>query len=141
MGQPAVIVPEAYGDRRYEGRLEEIAPEANRQKATVQVKVKVLAPDSHLRPEMNAKVTFLKDQTTFSVVAPSKIIIPRQAVTDRNGKQTVFLIKDGKASAREVRVGPGNETTIEVTSGLSVGDTVIVSEIEKITDGLAVRAK
>ena len=141
MGQPAVIVPEAYGDRRYEGRLEEIAPEANRQKATVQVKVKVLAPDSHLRPEMNAKVTFLKDQTTFSVVAPSKIIIPRQAVSDRNGKQTVFLIKDGKASAREVRVGPGNETTIEVTSGLSVGDTVIVSEIEKIRDGLAVRAK
>jgi len=52
--------PEAYPDRLYACRIDEIAPEANRQKATIQVKVKVLEPDEYLRPEMSATVTFFE---------------------------------------------------------------------------------
>ncbi|MCI0337273.1 MAG: efflux RND transporter periplasmic adaptor subunit [Acidobacteria bacterium] len=141
MGQPAVIVPEAHADRRYEGRLEEIAPEANRQKATVQVKVKVFNPDSYLRPEMNAKVTFLREAVKFEAVAPSKILIPRRAVTESGSKQTVYILKDGKAVAREVKLGTGNDTNVEVTSGLSTGDMLIISDLEKIKDGVAVKSK
>lgn len=141
MSQPAVIVPEAFADRRYEGHLEEIAPEANRQKATVQVKVKVAAPDSYLRPEMNAKVTFLKEAIKFEAVAPSKIMIPRRAVISRNGKQIVYLINGGKAVGREVKLGAGNDTTVEITNGLSVGDTLIVSDLDKVEEGAAVKAR
>jgi HlyD family secretion protein len=141
MGQHAVIVPEAYADRRYEGRLEEIAPEANRQKATVQVKVKVLNPDSYLRPEMNAKATFLKEAVKFEAVAPSKLLIPRRSITESGGKKTVFVIKDNKAAAREVKLGTGNDTNVEVTGGLSAGETLIVSDLEKIKEGIAVKSK
>jgi HlyD family secretion protein len=141
MNQPAVIVPEAFADRRYEGRLEEIAPEANRQKATVQVKVKVMNPDNYLRPEMNAKATFLKEAIKIEAVAPSKLLIPRRAVFNRNGKQTVYVISDGKAVAREVRLGAGNDITVEVLNGLAAGETLIVSDLDKVREGASVKAK
>jgi HlyD family secretion protein len=141
MGQPAVITPEAYADRRYEGRLDEIAPEANRQKATVQVKVKVLNPDGYLRPEMNAKVTFLKEAMKFEAVAPSKILIPRRAVIESGGKQIVYLLIDGKAAARAVKLGAGNDTTVEIADGLKAGETLIISDLEKIKEGAAVNSK
>jgi HlyD family secretion protein len=63
-----VMSPEAYPDRQYRCRIDEIAPEANRQKATIQVKVKVLEPDTYLRPEMTANVTFSKDTSSAAVV-------------------------------------------------------------------------
>ncbi len=56
--QKGVVTTDAYPDRKYQGIIYEISPEANRQKATVQVKVKVLNPDDYLRPEMNASVAF-----------------------------------------------------------------------------------
>lgn len=57
-----VMVPEAYPDRRYQCAVDEISPEANRQKASIQVKVKILEPDEYLRPEMSARVTFLRPE-------------------------------------------------------------------------------
>jgi HlyD family secretion protein len=141
MGQHASVVPEAYADRRYEGVLDEIAPEANRQKATVQVKVKVLTPDDHLRPEMNAKVTFLAAETKFAAVAPSRIMVPRSAVFDRQGKQTVFVLKDGRAVAREVKLGTGDPVNVEVTAGLVAGESLITSSPETLKDGSSVREK
>jgi HlyD family secretion protein len=57
--QKSIITTDAYPDRKYNGVIEAISPEANRQKATVQVRVKVNKPDHFLRPEMNASVAFL----------------------------------------------------------------------------------
>ena len=59
--QRGVITTDAFPDRKYEGFIEEISPEANRQKATVQIKVRVVKPDDFLRPEMNANVAFISD--------------------------------------------------------------------------------
>jgi HlyD family secretion protein len=56
--QPAIVTTDAYPDRKYQGEITEISPEANRSKATVQVKVKILKPDEFLRPEMNSSVAF-----------------------------------------------------------------------------------
>src|SRR5262245_53131696 len=61
MGQRAEIIPDAFPDLRYSGYIAEIAPEANRAKATVQIKVRVENPNEHLRQEMNARVNFLSD--------------------------------------------------------------------------------
>jgi HlyD family secretion protein len=61
--QDCVMSPEAYPDRKYRCRIDEIAPEANRVKATIQVKVKVLEPDAYLRPEMTAQVRFSRRAT------------------------------------------------------------------------------
>lgn len=59
MNQKCRVSPEAYPDRTYEGRVAEIAPEADRQKGTLQVKVRVVSPDQFLTPELSAKVEFL----------------------------------------------------------------------------------
>ena len=59
LNQPCLISPEAYLDRTYNGHVVEIAPEANRQKGTLQIKVQIENPDSYLTPELSAKVDFL----------------------------------------------------------------------------------
>jgi HlyD family secretion protein len=59
LNQPCLISPEAYLDRVYQGNVAEIAPEANRQKGTLQIKVQIEEPDSYLTPELSAKVDFL----------------------------------------------------------------------------------
>jgi len=57
-----LMSPEAFSDRSYACRIDEISPEADRQKASIQVKVKILNPDEYLRPEMSARVTFLRKE-------------------------------------------------------------------------------
>ncbi len=63
LNQKCKVSPEAYPDRIYDGVVAEKAPEANRQKGTLQVKVQILNPDQYLTPELSAKVDFLKDPT------------------------------------------------------------------------------
>src|SRR6266576_3567676 len=60
--QKGVVTVDAFPDRKYDGLIAEISPQANRQKATVQVKVQILNPDEYLRPEMNSTVKFLADE-------------------------------------------------------------------------------
>jgi HlyD family secretion protein len=61
LGQKCTVSPDSYPDRKYEGHVREIAPEANRQKATIQVRVSIMNPDKYLVPETNAKVNFNKE--------------------------------------------------------------------------------
>ena len=62
LGQKCRVTPEAYPDRQYGGHVTEMAPEANRQKGTLQLKVQIEAPDRFLTPELSAKVEFLKEE-------------------------------------------------------------------------------
>lgn len=62
IGQRCVIAPEAYPDRRYEAVVAEIAPEASRQKGTLQVKAQIKAPDRFLTPELSARIDFIGDR-------------------------------------------------------------------------------
>ena len=68
MGQRCRVIPEAYPEHSYEGRVAQIAPEANRQKGTLQVKVQIRDPDRYLIPELSAKVDFL---AAFPLASPS----------------------------------------------------------------------
>src|SRR5579864_1687007 len=101
MAQKCILNTDAFPDRKYDGVIEEMSPKADRQKATVQVKVKVLHPDSYLRPEMNASVSFLSDEQSGSTPAGSPnplIVIPASAVKNNS----VFVVLGGKAVRREV---------------------------------------
>ena len=62
MNQPCRVSPEAYPDKHYSGHVAEIAPEADRSKGTLQIKVQIENPDRYLTPELSAKVDFLKKQ-------------------------------------------------------------------------------
>ena len=93
MGQRAEIIPEAFPNLRYTGFIAEIAPEANRAKSTVQVKVKVENPDEQLRPEMNARVNFLTEATRSENKPAARVLVPKAAVVRRDGSAFVFVIK------------------------------------------------
>src|SRR6266704_2037797 len=106
--QKAKVTTDAYPDKEYDGVIAQISPEANRQKATVQVKVQVQNPDKYptvqLRPEMNATVKFLADEApkNKNVKEPSGVYVPSTAIHDRDGKKIVLIAYNGKAVAREI---------------------------------------
>src|SRR5579872_1970274 len=102
--QKGIVTVDAYPDRKYNGEIAQISPEANRQKATVQVKVQVLNPDEYLRPEMNATVKFLAEEPKNTGTQPAGAFVPATALRDHDGKKVVFLAFDGKAHMREVHV-------------------------------------
>jgi HlyD family secretion protein len=136
--QRGVITTDAYPDRKYEGVIDEISPEANRQKATVQVKVKVVNPDEFLRPEMNASVAFMADVTSKNAPpTPPAVVVPASAI--RNN--AVFLLHGDRAVRRPVRPGSTSASGIRVESGLSGGEDLIVNPPEDLKDGARVRRK
>ncbi len=98
--QKGIISVDAFPDRKYDGYIYEVAPEANRQKATVQVKVKVVNPDQYLRPEMNASVAFLAGEPAKSgSAAEPMIVVPASAVKDG----VVFVVGQDRRSRRYAR--------------------------------------
>ncbi len=138
--QQANIVADAYPDRVYKGVVAEIAPEANRQKATIQVKVKVLQPDEYLRPEMNASVAFLSDDkpgAPGTASARPVIVVPAAAVKN----DAVFVVLGGKAVRRSVKTGPTIGQGVRVEEGLIGGEDLIVNPPVSLKDGDRVRVK
>jgi HlyD family secretion protein len=131
MGQPCIVVTDAYPDRKYECRVDEIAPEANRQKATVQVKVKFLKPDEYVKPEMNARVTFLSTAPVKQETAPEKLyVIPRAAVIDRDGGKAVYaLTADDVVQARPISIRRQVGNDVYVSSGLAGNESIIMGDI------------
>ena len=138
--QKAIVTTDAYPDRKYDGVIAEISPEANRAKATVQVKVQILKPDSYLRPDMNATVKFLADETKATGSQPQGVFVPTPAIHDHDGKKVVFLSFDGKAMMREVKILSQRNGGVLV-SGLNGGEDVITSAPQNLKDGDKIKIK
>ena len=137
--QRGTVWTDAFPDRKYKGQIVEISPEADRQKATVQVKVQILEPDDYLRPEMNANVAFLADKKPArGTAAKPVIVIPASALRDGNA---VFVLQGGWALRRPVSVGPASIRGVEVTDGLVGGEDLIVNPSPQLEDGDPVRPK
>jgi HlyD family secretion protein len=136
-----IVTTDAYPDRNYDGVIDEISPEANRQKATVQVKVKILKPDDYLRPEMNAKVAFLPGNAgNKPIPASTGVVVPSAAVRDQDGRKAVWIALDGKALSREVRV-TGQRSNGAAVTGLTGGENVIVNAPAGLKVGDRIRVK
>jgi HlyD family secretion protein len=138
--QKGTITTDAYPDRKYEGIIDEIAPEANRQKATVQVKVKVLAPDDLLRPDMNASVAFYTEAQKSSTPAASAkaiVYVPSAAVRG----DAVFIAFGGKVIRRAVKVTRNTSEGLRVEDGLIGGEDIVLNPPADLKDGAKVKAK
>lgn len=133
VGQKCVVWTDAYPDRKYEGKVDLVAPQANRQKATVLTKVKILNPDDLLRPEMNASVGFYASREGPSTGPAIGVLVPASAVHGHS----VFIVEDGKAVERTVEIGTNTPKGIYVR-GLREGETVIVSPPDSLQSGQAV---
>jgi HlyD family secretion protein len=146
MGQKGNVTTDAFPDRKYEGVVEEMSPEANRQKATVQVKVKISKPDSYLRPEMNARVAFLARETAQekgpgAVPVPTLVFIPSAAIRDSSGKKSVFIVLDGRASEKTIKVGGTSSRGVEVSEGLRGGEEIVMNPPAELKNGDRVKSK
>ncbi len=138
--QKGIVTVDAFPDRKYNGEIAQMSPEANRQKATVQVKVQILNPDSYLRPEMNSTVKFLATEKKDNNSQPSGVFVPTTAVRDRDGKKVVYLAFNGKALMREVQVVSQRSGGLLV-QGLVGGENVITSAPENLKDGDKIKIK
>ncbi len=142
--QKAIVTTDAYPDKEYDGQIAQISPEANRQKATVQVKVQVLNPgkypDVQLRPEMNATVRFLANETPKNSKGPSGVFVPSAAIHDRDGKKIVLIAYDGKAVAREIHV-TSQRADGALVDGLVGGESIISAGPTTLKNGDKIKIK
>ncbi len=137
LGQPCEVQLDSISDKRFPAVVHGIVPTADRAKGTVLVKVRFNSLDPRILPEMSAKVSFL----TRAVAAgeeTTRVAVSPKAVTGRNGKNTVFLVRNGRASAVEVRLGGPLGDLIEVLSGLSGGERIILDPPARLRDGARV---
>lgn len=142
VGMPAEITVKAYPERTYPGRLRQIFPSADRAKAIVEIRVAMLKPDSLVKPDMTASVTFQErrgeaDETPQSPV----VLVPKSAVTEASGETMVWVVKAGTVSRRVVKVGSERLDRLEVRDGVGLGETVVVNPPADLADGRRVRVK
>jgi HlyD family secretion protein len=142
--QKARVTTDTYPDKEYDGVVAQISPEANRQKATVQVKVQVLNPGKYpgieLRPEMNATVKFLANETPKSAKQPSGVLVPSTAIRDSNGRNIVLIAFNGRAVAREVHI-LSQRSDGALVEGLVGGENVITTAPPALKDGDKIKIK
>jgi RND family efflux transporter MFP subunit len=125
MGTPATVIPDAYPDNPFPAQVVKIYPEADRQKGTVKVEVKILQPDLKIiKPEMSAKVTF-QSITTHQAAAPM-VLVPKKAIVTEGNANSVWVVRGDAARSIAIVLGREFQDGVEVRSGLSGGETVIV---------------
>lgn len=140
--QKALVSVDAFPDLTWNGVIAEVSPQANREKATIEVKVQILNPDSHLRPDMNTTVRFIADENTNKSTSQQATgaFVPTPAIRDANGNKYVLLAFDGKAMKREVKI-ISQRSGGALVSGLNGGETVITTAPEGLKDGDKIKIK
>ena len=139
MGTPATVIPDAYPDNPFSATVVKIYPEADRQKGTVKVEVRILQPDLKIiKPEMSAKVTFLSATGAQVASAPPLVLVPKKAIVTSGNRNSVWIVRDEVARMAPVLLGREFQDGVEVKQGLSGGETVIVVPPPTLKDGQAV---
>ena len=141
-GLGARITLDAYPDTSFNGKVRQVVPTADRQRATVQVKVSITDRDARILPEMGAKVDFLQSDQAVSgapqLAARAIVRVPTDAVREEGGKSVVWIVRDQKLTRREIEAGPVSAGFREVRSGLSGGEQLLVGGVQKPTEGMRV---
>lgn len=138
--QKAIVTVDAFPDLKWDGVIAEVSPEANRQKATIEVKVQILNPDSHLRPEMNTTVHFIADENKNANPQSAGAYVPTAALRDADGKKYVLIAFNDKAMKREVKI-LSQRSGGALVSGLNGGESVITTAPEGLKDGDKIKIK
>jgi len=140
-GQAARITLDAYPDTSFRGEVRQVVPTADRQRATVQVKVAITERDPRILPEMGSRVDFLEPETrraATDAAAPPRIRVPAAAVRDAGGRGQVWLVRDGRLESRDVDAGPSSGGFREIRSGLAGGELLLTGGVETPRAGMRV---
>src|ERR1700734_2185568 len=141
-GQNVTAVLDAYPDWQIPSRVRTVIPTADRQKATVKVRISFLKLDPRILPDMGVKVTFLGEAPVEKKgeAAPAALISP-DAVRDDSGSKIVYVVKDNRIERRAVKLGNARGSDTEVFAGLVPGDMVVTKGPPDLHDGESIQLK
>jgi len=141
-GQPVTAVLDAYPDFEIPAKVIAVVPTADRQKATVLVRIGFNALDPRILPDMGVKVTFLREAAEGSAPAARPVaLVPKSAVRTESGASYVFLVKQDTVERRAVQTAGTDGDRLEVIAGLSAGDRVVVAPPAGIVEGTPIVIK
>lgn len=138
IGQPVEATLDAYPDWHISGKVRTVIPTADRQKATVKVRIALDALDPKILPDMGVKVSFLSKKMTEKQ-SDVKALIPREALYESDGKTIVFVLKDGKIEKRAVKAGYENGTDVEIIAGIVPGEQLVLDPSKTLKEGQKVK--
>jgi len=139
-GQRVIAVLDAYPDRELPAVVRTVIPTADRQKATVKVRITFDKLDDTILPDMGVKVSFLGAEPAKNA-GNVKALVPKSAILSDAGKPIVYLVKDQRLERRAVSVGAERGGDVEIMAGISPGDALVVHGAEKLHEGQSVEIK
>ena len=142
-GQRVSATLDAYPDRELPAKVRTVIPTADRQKATVKVRIAFDKLDDTILPDMGVKVAFLSaaPQPGKNAGSEARALVPKSAIRNDGGKQVVYLVRDQKLERRAVSLGAERGSDVEILAGLVPGDKLVVGGADKLHEGQAVEVK
>ena len=140
-GQQVSGVLDAYPDWQIPGHVITMVPTADRQKATVLVRIAFEKLDPRILPDMGIKVTFLRDPDEAAPAAQAATLVPKASVVSGNGNSFAFVVTGDAVERRAVKLGGADGDRVEITAGLRSGERVVVSPPQDLKDGAKVVVK
>ncbi|MDE0452300.1 MAG: efflux RND transporter periplasmic adaptor subunit [Gammaproteobacteria bacterium] len=139
-GQPATVALNAYPDVQIPASVIAIIPTADRNKATVRVRIRILDRDDRVLPDMGVKVRFLDDEPTPPPVTATGVVVPADAVTETGDEAYVWVVREDRVARRRVVVAGPHGERLRVVAGLAGGERVVsfpsdASGDRSLTDG------
>jgi RND family efflux transporter MFP subunit len=138
-GQAVEATLDAYPTWKIPCKVIAIIPTADRQKSTVKVRVGFDQLDPRILPQMAVKVAFREAGGATTAADGRGVIIPRTAVRNEDQRDVVYVIQNGRAERRAVRVASAQGNEVSISAGLSAGEKVVVEASAALTDGAAVK--
>ena len=140
--QKVIATLDAYPEWQIPGKVRTVIPTADRQKATVKVRVTFDQLDPKILPDMGVKVAFLNENSEAEKNRPAaRSLVPKSAVREEDGRQVVLVVHDGKLERRAVSLGAQLNNDVEIIAGVSPGDSVVVKGATDLREGQAVEIK
>ena len=143
-GQPVEALLDAYPDWRIPAKVITSVPSADRQKATVRVRIGFDKLDPRILPDMGVKVSFLSEApepVVAGAAAQPRLLVPKGAVRTVDGTAIVFVVRGERAERRAVKTGANDGDLVEVISGLNAGDRVVTDGAATLADGARVKER
>jgi RND family efflux transporter MFP subunit len=132
-GESVSVSVAAYPDRNFSGRVARVSPSVTTTSRTLTVEADVENPKAELKPGQFATVRILLPQTEPAV------LVPQRALRTISGSTYVFVIKNGHAEQRLVQSGQTEGDLIELKSGVAADEVVATSNVDQLSDGVAVK--
>ena len=143
-GQPVEAVLDAYPDWRIPAHVITTVPSADRQKATVRVRIGFEKLEGRILPDMGIKVSFLNERaapTADDAPPRARLLVPKAAVRSENGTSVIFVVHGDRVERRAVKLGVEDRGQVELVSGANAGERVVVDGPPTLEDGARVKER